>query len=136
MNKDCVFCKIVNGEIPCEKIWEDEKIISFLDVNPYAIGHILIIPKKHSRWLWDMEEEDYFYLMSKTKFLAEVLRKAFNTEWVEEAVAGIGVPHTHVHLIPRKENDGLEEIPIKPLEPKPSQEQMKEIAEKIKSFLK
>ena len=133
MTNDCIFCKIARGEIPSEKVYENAEIVAFLDINPYAIGHILIIPKKHSKWVWDMENEDYKGLVIKVKELANILRKVFNTEWVEEIIAGIGVPHSHIHLLPRQKNDGLGEIPIKPLSSKPSQKQMKKIAEKIKA---
>lgn len=133
-NKDCIFCKIARGEIPCEKIWEDEKHIAFLDINPYAKGHVLVIPKKHSKWVWDMNLKEYSNLMEKVYFLANSLRKTFNIEWVEEVIAGIGVSHTHIHLMPRKKDDGLGELPIKPI-PKLSEKEMKDIAEKIRNGL-
>jgi len=134
-NKDCIFCKIVKGEIPAVKVYEDEKVIAIPDINPYAKGHIMVIPKEHSRWVWNMKKEEYIYLMEKVKYLAEVLRKAFNVEWIEEVIAGIGVPHTHIHLLPRKENDGLGEVPTKPLDPKPTEQEQKKIIEKIKENL-
>lgn len=136
MKPDCVFCKIANGEIPSVKIWEDEKFIAFPDINPYSNGHILIIPKEHSRWVWDINNKDYIEYMKVVKSLANVLRKAFNTEWVEEVIAGIGVSHSHVHLLPRQRDDGLGEIPIKPLGKKLSEREMKEIAEKIRRNIK
>ncbi len=134
-NIDCIFCKIIAGEIPCYKIYEDEKIISFLDIHPYVLGHLLIIPKEHSKWLWDISPKDYCNLMEKTKNLAEILKKIFKTEWIELVVAGIGVQHTHIHLLPRQFNDGLGELPIKPLVPKPSNEELKKMANKIKNSL-
>ncbi len=135
MNNNCVFCKIVKGEVPCYKIWEDDNFLAMLDINPYAIGHVLIIPKKHSKWVWDMNSENYKKLMEKVYYLANILRKVFHTEWVEEVIMGIGIEHTHVHLLPRKRDDGLGEIPIKPLVPKLSEEEMSKIAKKIKDFL-
>lgn len=133
MNKpDCIFCKIANGEIPSVKIWEDEEHLAILDINPYAKGHTLVIPKKHSEWVWDISDKDYIRYMKIVKYLANVLRKAFDTEWVEEVIAGVGVSHSHIHLLPRQKNDGLGEIPIKPISPKPSEREMKEIAEKIR----
>lgn len=134
-NKDCVFCKIAKGEIPAEKIYEDDSVVAILDINPYALGHTLVIPKKHSRWLWDMNLGDYTKLKQKVYGMANVLRKAFDTDWIEEFVAGMDVKHTHIHLLPRKRDDGIPELPRQPLSPKPSSEEMKEIAEKIKSFL-
>lgn len=135
MVNDCIFCKIVRKEIPCYNIYEDEKVLAFLDINPYVRGHLLIIPKKHSKWLWDMSIEEYSYLNEKAHYLANVLRKAFDTEWVEEIVAGIGVQHTHIHLLPRKKDDGLGEIPTKPLSNKLSEQEMKRIVEMIREFI-
>jgi|SRR3989344_8068768 len=134
-NKDCIFCKIAKGEIPCDKIYEDKEVIAFLDINPYVRGHLLVVPKKHSRWIWDIGNNDYRKLADNVKYFANILRKAFDTDWVEEVIAGMGVEHTHVHLLPRRKNDGLGEIPICPLKDKPSEQEMKEIAEKIKKDL-
>lgn len=131
-----MFCGIVKGNISCEKIWEDERVLVFLDINPYVLGHVLVVPKKHSRWLWDMGEEDYGYLMGKVRLVANVLREVFDTDWVEEIVAGIGAEHTHVHLLPRKVDDGLGEIPTRVLSPKPSDEKMREIGERIRDRFK
>lgn len=133
--ENCVFCNIINGEIKSDKIYEDKETIVLLDINPYSKGHVLVVPKKHSRWVWDMGLKDYTVLKQKVFGIANVLRKAFNTDWVEEVIAGQGVNHTHIHLLPRKPDDGLGEIPIKPLEPKLSEKEMEEIAEKIKSLL-
>ncbi|MBI2148827.1 HIT family protein, partial [Candidatus Woesearchaeota archaeon] len=133
---DCIFCKIIKKEIPASIVYEDEKTLVFLDINPYAKGHVLVIQKKHSKWLWDMPENEYLFLKEKVYYIANKLRKLFETEWVEEVVAGIGVEHTHIHLMPRKRNDGLPIIPIEPLNPQISQEEMKEITFKIKSGIK
>lgn len=132
---DCIFCKIVRGEIDHYKVFEDENVIAFLDIRPFTKGHLLVVPKKHSKWIWDMELEDYNLLLEKVHNLANVLRKAFDTDWVEEVIAGIGVEHTHVHLLPRRRDDGLGEVPTKPLSPKLSEEEMEEITEKIKKFI-
>jgi len=134
--KDCIFCKIVKKDLPASIVYEDDKVISFLDINPYSKGHILLIPRNHSRWLWDINIKDYNYLMERTHFLANILKKVFNTDWIEEVIAGMGVEHTHIHLLPRKLNDGLEEIPTKPLKPKPSQKEMEKIASQIRNLLK
>jgi histidine triad (HIT) family protein len=131
---NCIFCKIIKGEIPCYKVYEDSNCLAFLDVNPFVKGHVLVIPKNHYRWLWDMEE-DYLPLMNAVKLIANKLKLAFDIDWVEEFVAGIGVEHAHVHLLPRRPDDGLPEVPTKPLEPRLSEEELKEIQEKIASFL-
>ena len=129
---DCIFCKIAKGEIPSAKIWEDEKHIAFLDVRPNCLGHTLIIPKKHSRWLWDMADKDYIEFMLKTKIIVEKLRKYFNTDWVEEGLAGMEVEHTHIHLFPRRIDDNLGTMPIKPMQPKPSTDELNKLANEIR----
>jgi len=132
MNKpNCIFCRIAKGEIPSIKVWEDEKHLAFLDIRPYAKGHILVIPKSHSDWVWDIKNKEYLEFMKRVKYLAGVLRRAFDTDWVEEIIAGIGVSHAHIHLLPRKENDGLGEIPKQPLSVMPSEGEMEEIARRI-----
>lgn len=131
----CIFCKIIKGEIPSYRIYEDKNIFVFLDINPFAKGHTLVIPKKHSRWLWDVTGTEYTDLMNGVHKIADLLKKAFNTEWVEMVLAGEEVPHTHIHLLPRQEGDGLPPIPTKPIEPKPSEEEMKALADKIKQHL-
>ena len=133
--KTCIFCKILKGEIPCYKVYEDHNCFAFLDINPFVKGHVLVIPKNHYKWLWDLPDEDYIPLMRNVKLIANKLKLAFNIDWVEEVVAGIGVDHAHVHLLPRRPDDGLPEVPSKPLEPKLSKEEMEEIKEKIKNSL-
>lgn len=135
MKKDCVFCKIAKGEIPDYRIWENDNFFAMLDINPVVKGHTLIIPKKHSRWVWDMKEKDYEEYMQVVRKIAEVLKKTFNTKWIELIIAGMGVEHSHIHVLPRKFDDGIPEIPIKPLIPKPSEKEMKEITERIKVAL-
>ncbi len=130
--ENCIFCKIAKGEIPSFKVYENENLVAFLDINPFTKGHTLLIPKNHSKWIWDLEDNDYLDLMRAVKLLAKALGKAFDTEWVVEGIAGIDVPHSHIHIIPRKIGDGLGAFPNKVLDPKPSEEEMKEIAEKIR----
>lgn len=130
--EDCVFCKIVRGEISSEKIYEDENTFVFLDANPFIKGHTLIIPKKHSRWVWDIDDKNYVNYILAVKRVAEILKRTFNTDCIQELIIGMEVPHTHIHLLPRVKNDGFSEFPKKPLSPKPSEAEMKEIAEKIR----
>jgi histidine triad (HIT) family protein len=135
--EDCIFCKISRKEIPADIVYEDKDVIAFVDINPFTTGHIMVVPKKHSRWLWDMDNKDYLLLMERTKFLAKKLQKAFATEWIEEIVAGMGVHHTHIHLLPRIAGEKIEEeIPSHALIPKPSEKVMEEWAEKIKKVMK
>ena len=129
----CIFCKIVGGEIPCHKIWEDEEFLAILDINPCARGHLMVIPKKHYRWVWDIEGDEYLRYMDRVRYLAGVLRRAFDTDCVQSAIVGMDVPHAHIHLLPRVEGDGFDGIPIVPLDPKLTNEEMKEISDKIKA---
>ncbi|TRZ44487.1 HIT family protein [Robertkochia solimangrovi] len=95
-----IFTKIINGEIPCYKIAEDENFFAFLDINPNAKGHTLCIPKKEVNKLFDLEEELYVGLMKFSRKVAHALEKAVACKRVGVAVVGLEVPHVHVHLIP------------------------------------
>lgn len=102
-----IFTKIVNGEIPCYKIAEDEHFLAFLDVNPNAKGHTLCIPKKEINKIFDMEDELYLGLMAFSKKIAVALEKTVPCKRVGMAVIGLEVPHAHVHLIPLNEMDEM-----------------------------
>ncbi|CAM2866711.1 histidine triad (HIT) family protein [Flavobacterium succinicans] len=95
-----IFTKIVNGEIPCYKVAEEEQFLAFLDVNPNAVGHTLCIPKQEIDKLFDMDEELYLGLMRFSKKVAAALEKTVPCERIGMAVIGLEVPHAHVHLIP------------------------------------
>jgi len=95
---DCVFCKIGKGEIPCFKIYEDEKFIAFLDIEPWCEGHTLVIPKEHCQWVWDCKSPgDYFEVVAK---IADHYRKVFKTEFVMSFIYGYNIPHAHFNLLP------------------------------------
>lgn len=102
-----IFTKIVNGEIPCYKITEDENFLAFLDVNPNAKGHTLCIPKKEIDKIFDIEDDLYVGLMQFSKKVAIALEKAVSCKRVGMAVIGLEVPHAHVHLIPLNEMDEM-----------------------------
>lgn len=103
----CVFCKIVRGEIPTQKVYEDESLIAFLDINPVAEGHTLLVPKKHDRWFIDMADEDSDKLFRGAKSLAKSIKEKYNADFVRLGIVGKDVPHVHIHLIPQKlESDG------------------------------
>jgi len=103
-NMDCVFCKIVKGEIPSYKVYEDDDFFAFLDIRPKNPGHVLVIPRKHYRWVWDVENIGAYYeVVGK---VANAIKKAMNTDFVVSIVVGEEVPHAHVWLVPRYENDG------------------------------
>ncbi|MDP5001632.1 MAG: HIT domain-containing protein [Flavobacterium sp.] len=102
-----IFTKIVNGEIPCYKIAEDENYLAFLDVNPNAKGHTLCIPKKEINKIFDMEEELYLGLMKFSRKVAKALEKSVECKRIGVAVVGLEVPHVHVHLIPLQDMDDM-----------------------------
>ena len=95
-----IFTKIINGEIPCHKIAENDKFLAFLDINPNAKGHTLCIPKKEVNKLFDLDEETYLQLMQISKKVAHALEKTIHCERIGLSVIGLEVPHVHVHLIP------------------------------------
>ena len=98
-----IFTKIVNGEIPCYKVAEDEKFLAFLDVNPNAKGHTLCIPKQEIDKFFEIEDYLYLGLMAFSKKVAVALEKTIPCLRVGMAVIGLEVPHAHVHLIPLNE---------------------------------
>jgi len=108
---DSIFTRIIKGEFPCYKIYEDDLTIAFLDLHPIQPGHTLVIPKKQVDQLWDLPGEDYSHLMEMTKKIALRLREVLNASRVGIQVIGIHVPHAHVQLIPF---DTAEEFYTKP----------------------
>lgn len=98
--QDSIFTKIIKGEIPCHKIYEDEKTFAFLDIHPSVEGHTLVIPKTQVEFLWDLADDDYDAVMATTKRLAQHLRATLDVPYVGVKVIGVDVPHAHVHLIP------------------------------------
>jgi histidine triad (HIT) family protein len=98
-----IFTKIINGEIPCYKIAEDEKFFAFLDINPNAKGHTLCVPKKEVDKLFDLDDDLYLGLMQFSKKIAAALEKTVPCNRIGMTVIGLEVPHAHVHLIPLNE---------------------------------
>ena len=98
-----VFTKIINGEIPCYKIAEDENFFAFFDINPNAKGHTLCVPKKEVNKILDLDEDTYNGLMKFSRKIGIALEKTIPCNRVGMAVIGLEVPHVHVHLIPLNE---------------------------------
>lgn len=107
MNEKNIFQKIIDGEIPATKIYEDDKFLAFLDIAPISMGHTLLIPKINYEWMQDMPDDLTADLFIKTKELMKAIIKGVGCDFVQISVVGKDVPHVHVHLIPRKMNDGL-----------------------------
>ncbi|HEM6189830.1 TPA: HIT family protein [Streptococcus suis] len=111
---DCIFCKIVAGEIPASKVYEDDHVLAFLDITQVTKGHTLVIPKKHYRNVLDMDAEAAGQVFSVVPTLARQLKEKLGANGLNivnnnEEVAGQTVFHTHIHLIPRfDKNDGLD----------------------------
>jgi histidine triad (HIT) family protein len=130
---DCLFCKIVAGEIPSHRIDEDDKTIAFMDINPWTRGHALVIPKAHSRNLYDIEPADLAAVHATAQRVARRMRDRLASEGVNvlqssEPVAMQTVFHSHVHVIPRYSDDGLR----LPAHPQPADhEELAQLAEEL-----
>jgi len=105
-----IFTKIINGEIPCYKVAENDEFIAFLDVNPNAKGHTLVVPKKEVNRLFDLDKTTYTNLMAFSREVAIALEKAVSCNRIGMSVIGLEVPHVHVHLIPL---NAMEDIQFK-----------------------
>ncbi len=102
-----IFTKIVAGEIPSYKIAEDEQYLAFLDAMPLVKGHTLVIPKKETDFIFDLENEDFKNLWSFAQTVAKKLEKAYPSQRIAVAVVGLEVPHAHIHLIPIDKMDDM-----------------------------
>ncbi len=98
---NCIFCKIVNKEIPAHIVYEDEIFLAFLDINPQSPGHTQVIPKKHYRWVWDVPNTSEYFEIAKKIALAQ--RKAFNTDFVLSRIVGDEVHHAHIWVFPNRD---------------------------------
>lgn len=102
--EDCIFCKIVNGDIPCFKIYEDENYIAFLDISQFVPGHTLIVPKQHYKYIWDVEDIGEYFKFAKS--IADHFQ-SLGYQYVDTLTLGRMIPHAHIHLVPHnnKGND-------------------------------
>jgi histidine triad (HIT) family protein len=133
---DCIFCKIVNKEISCDLIYEDDKVLAFLDIKPASKGHALVIPKVHSQDILTAQDVDLQGVITRVKKIANGVLKAvgaagFNLHVNTHPAAGQVVMHTHFHIIPRFANDGLKMWPHHEIGPKTRAL----MAEEIKKFI-
>lgn len=94
----CLFCQIISGELPSYKVFEDKKFFALLDIRPVSKGHILLIPKKHHRWVYDVPEFGAYW--ESAKKTTQVILKKLSPQWIQYVTHG-AVPHAHIHIIPR-----------------------------------
>jgi histidine triad (HIT) family protein len=128
-----IFSKIVAGEIPAYKVAETLEFLAFLDINPLAEGHVLVIPKKEVDYLFDLDDETYAGLQIFAKIVATGLRKAIPCKRIGVAVIGLEVPHAHIHLIPM---NSISDLNFERPKLNPTPEQLAATAEKIKEALR
>ena len=128
-----IFTKIINGEIPCYKIAEDENYFAFLDINPLTKGHTLVVPKTEDDYIFNLDEKTYAGLMLFAKRVAHAIEAAVPCKRVGVAVLGMEVPHVHVHLVPlNSEKDMIISNPKLKLEPAEMQKIATEISARFK----
>ena len=96
----CVFCEIVSESSPCYKVYEDERHLGILDINPIRDGHILLIPKRHDAYVFNLKEVEYLNLFKIAKLIVPHLQTAFGAERIGMLIGGISISHIHIHLIP------------------------------------
>lgn len=126
---DCIFCKIVAGEIPSYKLYEDELFYGFLDIYPRVKGHTLVIPKKHYRWVYDVPEFGKYWEAAYT--ITKAMQKAMQPEFITYVTHGLEVPHAHIHVLPRQKG----ETSFVPEQKTFKKEEFEEVAEKIRKEL-
>jgi histidine triad (HIT) family protein len=123
-----IFTKIINGDIPCYKIAEDDRFFAFLDINPLRAGHTLVVPKNETDYLFDLDDDQLAGLMLFSKKVAVAIRKVISCNRIGVAVLGLEVPHAHIHLVPM---DTMNDINFKNPKLKFTPEEFMDIAEKI-----
>jgi histidine triad (HIT) family protein len=125
-----IFTRIINGEIPCYKVAENDRYFAFLDINPLKAGHTLVVPKNETDYLFDLDDKDLSGIVLFSKKVAAAIRIAYPCNRIGIAVLGLEVPHAHIHLIPM---DKMEDVNFKNPKLKFTPEEFKEIAVRISS---
>lgn len=127
---NCIFCKVIKGELPSYKVYEDELFIGILDIFPVSKGHVLVIPKKHHEWVYDVPEFGKYWEVART--IMKAVDKATNPKWTQFFTHG-AVRHAHIHIIPRYDDiQGSAFIPSDNSKVQLSKTEMDELAEKIR----
>jgi histidine triad (HIT) family protein len=125
-----IFTKIISGEIPSYKIAENDKFLAFLDVFPLVHGHVLVVPKKETDYIFDIDDTDLSEMMIFAKGVAKALKKSVDCKRIGLAVIGLEVPHAHIHLVPM---NTANDVNFTQAKLKPSQEELSAMADKIRS---
>lgn len=138
MSEDCIFCQIIEGDIPSRTVYEDDDVLAFLDVNPLQRGHTLVVPKQHAASIREMSDGDSLAVFRKVHDLVEpvvdaVDASAFNLGLNDGEAAGQEVPHVHFHIVPRFRGDGGRPIhAVMPSPPDIDDDEMDELMEAIR----
>ena len=130
MNEPSIFTRIINGEIPADKIYEDDRVMAMLDIHPLHEGHTLVILKKQIDHILDLDDDDYVYLWQVSKKIGKHIRAVLNPPRLGVVVEGFGVPHVHIHLIPIYKQYDLAMIEADKL--RPTREQFDTMVERLK----
>lgn len=133
---DCIFCKIVRGEIPSYKLYEDADVLVFLDIHPVNAGHTLVVPKRHSTNIFDVSPEDWHAMTEAARKFSIIIEKALRADGIQLAMnnrehAGQSVHHPHLHVIPRFKGDGFKLMPQRSYK----EGEAEETTEKIRAVL-
>jgi len=128
MATESIFTKIIKGDIPSHKIYEDDKVFAFLDIHPIQPGHVLVVTKTQIDHAWDVDDETYLHLMLVVKRLALHLRQQLAVARVASQIVGVDVPHCHVHLIPI---NSAADFHAEPSTVEPDQAGLAELAKKL-----
>lgn len=140
LREDCIFCKIVRGEIPSQKVYENKKVLAFLDIGPVNKGHTLVISKEHYKNIYDTPEGVLCDVMKAVKLVARGVKEAVSADGINvgisnERAAGQAVFHLHFHVMPRFEGDGLRLFPQGSYAEKEAEKVVESVRKSIKSLL-
>lgn len=130
MQEPSIFTRIINGEVPCHKIYEDDYTLAFLDIHPIQPGHTLVVPKRQIEFVWDLDDATYQHVMTVTQRVAAHIRNVMGVPYVGMQIMGTDVPHAHIHLIPFTSPEQFRQVADMTLEP--DHELLSSIAEKLR----
>jgi histidine triad (HIT) family protein len=132
----CIFCQIVNGEIACHSIYEDDKTLAFMDVRPINSGHVLVVPKRHGSSIQELNDLDYSRLMLTVKQVGAVVQAMINPKKVGVVIAGFDIDHLHVQVVPMHDyHDVTSQRYSDPSYTAPGHDELARAAERLKKYL-